>query len=335
LEPGRYTFFHHVTAPPNVRILCSGIGVTVLRRVHNPNDYEDEFFEATGAMTLEDATFESDPNYPGAIVVHVTPPTNDSGTIIRRIRCVQTQGFWIGGAGDWIDDIEFDGGCPFANQSNQLWTNILFKNIGHDPLVSGVGTAAINWTFEGTNRGFVMRSGPTQSLFENIVFRNVQQCPNGDELMLAEDPPSASNPNPPGVQGCYFSHIFAQHCNGTLLHLGATPASNNLWRSMMADGGLGILFNAAGTDQSGNQLQDIELRNGLGIGFIGATGNTLNGIAIVNPQVTRGNQNDWQATYYGRHEAISGLSGNRATQISIRGLSAGWISGLPDDALDQ
>jgi hypothetical protein len=177
----------------------------------------------------------------------------------------------------------------------------------------------INARWRNTGRGTILRKGPTNSFFSRLVFEGIQYGTNGDEVIGVED-------SSPGLQNTIFLHVRIRNCDGPAIQFWDSPASNNYFRDIQVNGGLGInLWPNGRTIQTNNLFEDIELRGCRGISMNGATGNTFKGLAIISPRPTWGNQGYYDSKFYPRvSSAIRGSAGNVFNPVTFVDLPEGW-----------
>ncbi|HEY1921402.1 MAG TPA: hypothetical protein VGG44_01445 [Tepidisphaeraceae bacterium] len=323
LSAGVYTIDRTITVPGGASVRGSHRDATILIRTPSGKDYKDTLFTSTGD-DISFSDFTADGMFaPGAVLFHNYPGSNRRAVFQRlRLRTMTTM-MWTGPE-SLVQDIELKYCGGFVGGDHSLWKDISFEGYcdgGNECIAYGDQFAMINASWRDTGRGIILRRGPTNSFFSRLVFDGIQYANNGDEVILVED---AS----PGLQGCIFFHVRVRNCDGPAIQFWASPASDNYFRGVQVNGGLGInLWPDGKVVQTNNLFEDVELRGCAGISLGGATGNTFKGLAIISPRPTWSNQEHYSAKFYPRtSSAIRGSKGNVFNPLTIMDLPEGWTA---------
>jgi hypothetical protein len=323
LSAGVYTLDRTITLPAGASVRGAHRDATFLMRTPNDRDYQDTLFTSRGD-DISFSDFTADGIFaPGAVLFHNDPGENRHATFQRlRLRTMATM-LWRG-PGSFVQDIELINSGGWVGGDHSLWKDISFEGYyasGNECIANGDQFVMINASWRNTGRGIILRKGPTNSFFSRLVFEGIQYANNGDEVILVEDAT-------PGLQGCMFFHVRVRNCDGPAIQFWDSPASDNYFRGVQVDGGLGInLYPNGRTIQTNNLFEDIELRGCVGIRLGGATGNTFKGLAIISPRPTWANEEHYTPQYYPRiSTAIHGSKGNVFNPVTIMDLPEGWTA---------
>lgn len=337
LMPGVYDWRNAVHIPGNdYHIAGVDVDAVILKRAQWASDpvganYGGRFFYTDAPevddLSLTDLTFKGGEIASGALAFH------SANSVCQNLECkhcklVSAIAPLANMPGAVVDDLDiFRGGA--RPQTHSYWHDIRFHGVfasGNECLVYGDQIAMLNISFDGTGRGPILRGLDTNGYFNTISGSNINLLDNGDEFFSIE--------STLGFNGNIVSHLHLRASNGALLECWHTPAVDNLFQHLDADCGGGILFDESGAIQTRNALSDVELSHCKGLCFtdengVTATGNTVNGLAIVAPNCTRSNQAHYSAAYYPAHpQAITGAAGNTITNFSFSEMPANWLDGI-------
>lgn len=312
LLPGEYWIDRPLTLPPGTTIRGYG---AVLRRVpdRNATSYQSHMVHAVDNLTFEGIQFHP-------IDYLMFGDHAGAGTIFHQCEFVGGQ------LGHWLSPELLVHQCTFTRSSAGRRSGGMFADcrwVGHSMLnhaflaESGDRLCLLGCTFDGTDRGPVLRSGwgsCDDALLAGIECRGINRTPNGNELFTTEGAGL-------GVNRSMFLRWRAYGCDGDFAPWNA-PFNKNLIWDMSLDGSSIAMGGKA--PQTANSFRDIELRGG-GITFGDqARSNDFDRVACVDFRPSRANQVDSSPARYERLAVIDGgntFDSNIFTQSTVRGES--------------
>jgi hypothetical protein len=321
LSAGVYTIDSTITVPSGAAVRGANRDATILIRTPKAADYANRLFTSTGD-DIAFSDFTADGVFaPGAMLFHNYPGAN-RWAAFQRLRLRKMTTMTMNAPESFVEDIEFIKCNGWIGGDHAMWKDISFEGScgwGENECVAfGDQFALINGSWHNTSRGIVMRKGPTNAFFSRLVFDGIQYANNGDEVILVEHPS-------PGLQNCIFFHIRVRNCSGPAIQFWGSPVSNNYFRGVQVNGGMGINLWPNGKTQTNNLFEDVELRGCVGINLGGTTGNSFKGLAIISPRPTWANEEYYDPTFYPRiSSAIRGSAGNVFNPVTILDLPEGW-----------
>lgn len=320
LSAGVYTIDSTITVPAGTSVRGAHRDATFLIRMPKAEDYANRLFTSTGD-DIAFSDFTADGAFaPAAMLFHNFPGPN-RGVAFQRLRARALTTMMMNLPESFVENVEFIKCGGWIGGDHAMWKDISFEgacDFGNECIASGDQFAMINGSWHNTGRGIVLRKGPTNAFFSRLVFDGIQYANNGDEVILVEDPT-------PGLQNCIFFHIRVRNCSGPAIQFWDSPVSNNYFRGVQVNGGLGINLWPNGKTQTNNLFEDVELRGCVGINLGGTTGNSFKGLAIISPRPTWANEEYYDPTFYPRiSSAIRGSEGNAFNPVTIMDLPGGW-----------